>query len=177
MLKPSFLSDEYLVSDEGYILTKNKKRKLKGFSNPKGYIIYHLMVNGKNIAVSGHTLVARAFCSGYRKGLEVNHKNGVKSDNRAENLEWVTRNYNAYHSFHCIKRDCIPNSKKVSCYDVNSKKIVKTFPSNAFAARYLHIFPSIVSFIARGMNTKGKIVKNYVYKGYLWKYGNDEYYS
>ena len=177
MLKPSFLSNEYLVSDKGYILRKDGKSKLKGFPNHRGYLIYHLMVNGKNIAIAGHTLVARAFCDGYKEGFEVNHKNGIKNDNRAKNLEWVTRSENTLHAYHVLRHAKPVNMKKVSCYDVITKRIIKTYNSSVETARELKISPSIISFIARGMNTKGKIVKNFVYRGYLWKYGNDEHYS
>lgn len=176
MLKPSFLSDEYLVSDEGYVLRKSRKGKLKKFLNHNGYVIYHLMVNGKNIAVSEHRLVARAFCNGYKEGLQVNHINGIKTDNRAVNLEWVTVSENMLHAFHVIKVFKIVNKKMVSCYDVETKRIVKTFMSNAEVARELKISPSTISFVSRGMNTKGKIVKDYVYRGYLWKCGNSPYY-
>jgi hypothetical protein len=42
--------------------------------------------------------VATAFVEGWREGLQVNHKNGVKTDNRAENLEWVTSSENHQHA-------------------------------------------------------------------------------
>ena len=43
-----------------------------------------------------HRLVAIAFI-GDPCGLQVNHKNGVKTDNRVENLEWVTNSQNQLH--------------------------------------------------------------------------------
>lgn len=45
-----------------------------------------------------HVLVAEAFLGPRPIGCEVNHINGVKTDNRAENLEWVTRKENIAHS-------------------------------------------------------------------------------
>ena len=45
-----------------------------------------------------HRLVALHFVPGYKEGLIVNHKNEVKTDNRAENLEWCTYKYNLNYS-------------------------------------------------------------------------------
>lgn len=45
-----------------------------------------------------HRLVALHFVDGYKPGLIVNHKNEIKTDNRAENLEWCTYQYNLNYS-------------------------------------------------------------------------------
>lgn len=45
-----------------------------------------------------HRLVAIHFVPGYQKGLVVNHINEIKTDNRAENLEWCTYKYNLNYS-------------------------------------------------------------------------------
>ena len=45
-----------------------------------------------------HRLVALHFVPGYKEGLVVNHKNEVKTDNRADNLEWCTYQYNLNYS-------------------------------------------------------------------------------
>lgn len=44
-------------------------------------------------------LVGLAWCDGYSEGMTINHINGITSDNRAENLEWVTRKGNIQHGF------------------------------------------------------------------------------
>ena len=45
-----------------------------------------------------HRVVALAYVPGYFAGAEVNHINGVKTDNRPGNLEWVTRGQNVAHA-------------------------------------------------------------------------------
>ena len=51
MLKPSFLSNEYLVSDEGYVLSKRFNKPLKPSINHNGYSIINTRINGKTKGV------------------------------------------------------------------------------------------------------------------------------
>jgi hypothetical protein len=46
-----------------------------------------------------HRIVAAAFIGPCPDGLEINHKNGIKLDNRAENLEYTTRSANMKHAY------------------------------------------------------------------------------
>jgi len=103
--------DSYQVSNLGRVRTKDrwintgtskrflKSQILKGDVNRHGYINYRLWKNNKLLNKLGHRLVAEHFLVNLENKKEVNHKNGIKSDNRLENLEWNTRSENTTHAF------------------------------------------------------------------------------
>ena len=49
-----------------------------------------------------HRLIAATFLESYNEDLQVNHKNGVKNDNRVENLEMVTQSQNVIHAWNIL---------------------------------------------------------------------------
>ena len=71
---------------------------LKTFKNKDGYIKHKLSLNGKEKSFAAHRLVAEAFLENPQNKLEVNHINGIKDDNRIDNLEWCTRSENIIHA-------------------------------------------------------------------------------
>lgn len=73
---------------KGKVLTPNKDNG--------GYLYVGLYSKNKrkSSSVKIHRLVAFAFCDNYEIGKEANHKNGIRHDNRSENLEWVSRSVN-----------------------------------------------------------------------------------
>ena len=58
--------------------------------NPPGYLKVSALRQKNRPKYYVHRLVALAFVDGYKDGYHVNHINGIKTDNRASNLEWVT---------------------------------------------------------------------------------------
>lgn len=65
----------------------------------KGYATVVMTKNGKGKQVKIHRLVALAFLNNPLNKPTVNHINGVKDDNRVENLEWSTHSENSLHAF------------------------------------------------------------------------------
>lgn len=73
------------------------ERILKQNPNNSGYLMVGLYKNKKGLNKTVHRLVAKAFVENKKGLLEVNHRNEIKTDNRAENLEWVTHRQNSTH--------------------------------------------------------------------------------
>jgi hypothetical protein len=64
-----------------------------------GYMRLNLCFRGKVKFAFIHILVAAAFIGECPEGMEVNHENGIKSDNSVENLKYVTPSQNIRHAF------------------------------------------------------------------------------
>ena len=91
---------QYQVSNMGRVRSMPRemhnvsyKGKLINTTIGHGYVIVNF--GGKSFPV--HRLVAKAFCEGYAEGLVVNHIDEVKTNNHAENLEWITPEYNKFY--------------------------------------------------------------------------------
>lgn len=73
-------------------------RILSGSTQRDGYVLVNLSRHGKTRAWLLHRLVAHAFLGPCPQGKECNHKNGDKLDNRAANIEYLTRAENMQHA-------------------------------------------------------------------------------
>jgi len=93
----------YSVSNHGRVRREApgrgtwRGRVLRPAQDGNGYLWFALSREGKRHIVQCHQLVAQAFI-GERRGREVNHKNGVKDDNRPGNLEFATSKQNSQHA-------------------------------------------------------------------------------
>lgn len=81
------------ISIGGFEAGHIKKQRLVN----TGYVYVRFRVGKKQVKVSVHRLVMLAFIGECPPGYEVNHKNGIKTDNRLVNLEYVTRLENMIH--------------------------------------------------------------------------------
>ena len=75
-----------------------EEKILKKRINKDGYLNAALTLKGKRKDISVHRLVAMAFIDNPENKLEVNHKDGIKTNNNISNLEWNTRAENNRHA-------------------------------------------------------------------------------
>lgn len=87
----------YRVSADGRVWSDKHHRVLRPATNKPGYQFVNLRRNGKQEPWSVSRLVAFAFLGRIPDGLVVDHINGDKTDNRAENLRIIDRSANTSH--------------------------------------------------------------------------------
>lgn len=98
--------------------SNSEERILNQQVQNSGYLIVKLYVKPKHYTCLVHRLVMQAFV-GDNPGMDVNHKNGDKHDNRLSNLEWCSRKENMEH---CSKNGLRKDIRKVAA--IRDGKIV-----------------------------------------------------
>lgn len=96
--------EKYEVSTHGNIRNKKTQRMLKQQING-GYCHVHLMKDGKAYYRQVHRIVAETFIENPLNKETVNHKDGNKTNNHVENLEWCTHKENIHHAIFVLGID------------------------------------------------------------------------
>lgn len=155
----------YYVSNYGRVLSKmNKDNRyainsdiiLKQSDNRKGYLF--VTINYKQIYV--HRLVAQTFIPNPDSLPEVNHIDENKYNNRVDNLEWCTSEYNVSYSV----------SKRIKKIDANTKEVIAVYNSAIQAAKSIKGNNGAIIMCC-------KRIKYNTYKGFIWRFEEDNDYS
>lgn len=115
----------YEVSNLGNVRNKETQRLKTQFYKYNGekendYVRVSLYLDGKDKIIPVHRMVAECFLENFNENLEVNHKNNMRWDNRADNLEMVTREQNYQYS---LTKGNGSQRKPVYAIDIQKNKL------------------------------------------------------
>lgn len=163
--------NRYQINQNGDIKTIEcgKFKLLKPSIGKNGYRKVILSQRGFRYTFLVHRLLAKAFIPNPENKPCINHINGIRSDNRIENLEWCTMSENSIHSYKVLGRTCgerkkggeNPRSKNITQY-TKQMEFVKTFGGCREAGRETNINHKSISHCALGKRPSAG--------GYIWKY-------
>ncbi len=133
---------QYEITNSGLVkrLYKNnvKSKIISTRINNCGYIEVRLSKNSKSTTKFLHSLLAQTFIPNVNNRLEVNHINGIKTDNHLTNLEWVTHSENVMHAYRTglLKKVLKPVIDK--CYNIeytSAKEASKIYGINYYTLK------------------------------------------
>ena len=164
--------ERYVLNTRWNIKMHKQEIILKPSKNKKGYNLVAISKNNKLYSYQIHRLVAQAFIPNPDNKQQVNHKNGIKNDNRVDNLEWATPHENMKHAYknNLISKDkmnyCIQSSisfRKKPILQIKDNVVINEFDSIESAKKMLKVKSSgcLVNAL------KGRIK---TYKGFIWTY-------
>lgn len=127
-----YIASLYDITPNGMVIKKSDGYKYLPSVNKHGYLQLRLPLpllstnKDGRVPYKVHRLVAMFYLDDYSDELQVNHKNGIKTDNRVENLEMVTNQQNAYHAWNVL--DSTERRRKMS--NIMSVRAEKVYAYN-----------------------------------------------
>ena len=131
-----------------------------------GYLTVALCKNNKPITHSIHRLLCIHFLPNPLNLSSVNHKNGIRDDNRLDNLEWVTHQENLIHAKDILRMNTgltcrLANLNKSTLRQLYSDLFVYNIKTDCLVEKYNLTYPAIIN-----------IKKGRRYKNEFWEFFN-----
>ena len=142
--------ENYCITQDAKVFSKKAGLFLKQSKSKSGYLMVTLKAKGKKAkTITIHRLVALYFIPNVENKIEVNHINGIKTDNSIGNLEWCTREENLKHGhetglFKNLRRERDMNAKAIY-----QEETGLTFKSMRVASKHFKVSEQYISQCVR----------------------------
>jgi len=163
---------ETFMMNKNNIMQKFNAKNLLPNLDTTGYYRISLCKNHIHKKTSVHRLIALHFIPNPENKPEVNHINGIKTDNRIENLQWNTYSENIKHAYDNNLRQSAWKGKTGSLNNF-SKKVLQFDLQNNFIAEYESITEATIktNITTIGRVCSGKVKKN---KYFIWRFKDED---
>lgn len=149
-----------------------KGQEIKKHQCKNGYVSVCLLKNNKNKWHRVHRLVAKMFIPNLKNKPQVNHIDGIKTNNCVNNLEWCTAKENSQHSYktglhrdnHILLKDVYEKAKKYIIQYSKNGEIIREYHGLKETEKYGFHSCSV----SRACRHERK-----TYLGYIWRYKED----
>lgn len=142
---------DYEITVDGEVINRHNGRKVKPQPNGKGYLRVSI---GKRLMFV-HRLVAEKYVPNPECKPQVNHKDGDKTNNKANNLEWVTNSENREHA---VANGLQIHGNKCPWSKLDTEKVqfIKSHPeiSNEEFAKLFDVTRSTISSVRKRKSWK-----------------------
>lgn len=146
--------ERYMIDENGTICdTENNNREICQWIDNVGYKQCNLYKDGKKYYRRVHRLVAQTFIDNPCNYPQVNHINGIKTDNRVENLEWTTNSKNTLHGYQNNLYKHPKYTFVIDVYKKDSKEFLGEFESIRSMSEKLNINRKTVTSILNNEKT------------------------
>jgi hypothetical protein len=149
---------DFYISNYGDVIGK-RGNVLKNIKKKDGYLAVNIYIDGVRKQMKIHRLVALSHILNPENKPQVNHVNGIKTDNRVENLEWCSPSENSIHAY---KNGLINSGETHSMSKLNRSEVEKLKKENL---KGIYFQRELAELFGISQTQVGKIINNK-----SWKY-------